>query len=534
MQHRPYFDSDSENSGDEAGPVPFLAGFAPPSPRSTRAALGDHLMRRLAAQHPPDACDHPPDHLCFHQSGSDAQLLYDHSDDPQLFPPLPTCASRSDWLASVEEEPESVHEFLKFIGQRLPGRSKEPTYLHKYARSANPGRSTIYILPVGEIPTAESRILCLPALLDYTRLMFPGFHVRALPAAHIAPQRSQGPGVVRFQWRDATPDAPPLDVALGRTRWDKHTGRRQLHVDPLLSTLGAIRASGSFKRAHPDCFCVMGLSLGEDLYSHASDLFVAGMAAGGSKVAVFSLARYDPRVQFSRSHWYEWRFVQDDTLLPEPRRTFDPEEAEDVEGDEDVEMKSDPEPEEQEVQPEERVGQRRTRRAAAVRASKRLRLAPQARSLMQRTARGSRTGQPVKAGRLATLELHSRLPIDRPQEQAWLLRSLRLLVHELGHLFGLGHCVYFACLMNGSGHLGQDFQTPMHLCPVDLAKLKLRLGRSADLLQRYRGLLRFYDEQEAKLRQGAGSRGASSPGGEFASASEWIRTRLRRAGFPIQ
>ena len=26
------------------------------------------------------------------------------------------------------------------------------------------------------------------------------------------------------------------------------------------------------------------------------------------------------------------------------------------------------------------------------------------------------------------------------------------MVHELGHMFGLPHCVFFSCCMNGSNH----------------------------------------------------------------------------------
>ncbi len=36
-----------------------------------------------------------------------------------------------------------------------------------------------------------------------------------------------------------------------------------------------------------------------------------------------------------------------------------------------------------------------------------------------------------------------------------LQRSAKLLVHEVGHLLGLDHCIHFACLMNGSGHLAE-------------------------------------------------------------------------------
>jgi archaemetzincin len=30
---------------------------------------------------------------------------------------------------------------------------------------------------------------------------------------------------------------------------------------------------------------------------------------------------------------------------------------------------------------------------------------------------------------------------------------MKVLTHETGHLFGLAHCVYFHCVMNGSNHL---------------------------------------------------------------------------------
>lgn len=66
--------------------------------------------------------------------------------------------------------------------------------------------------------------------------------------------------------------------------------RIQLHVDPVLSLLADYRATSAEGQA---CFCVMGITM-EDLYSSPSDLFVAGMAAGGSNVAVFSFHRYVP------------------------------------------------------------------------------------------------------------------------------------------------------------------------------------------------------------------------------------------------
>ena len=79
-----------------------------------------------------------------------------------------------------------------------------------------------------------------------------------------------------------------------------------------------------------------------------------------------------------------------------------------------------------------------------------------------------------------------------PPGGSLLQRSAKLLVHELGHLYLLDHCVYYSCCMNGSGHLDEDFRQPMFLCPVCLKKLRLRLGASFDFAERYRHLAKFY------------------------------------------
>jgi archaemetzincin len=38
-----------------------------------------------------------------------------------------------------------------------------------------------------------------------------------------------------------------------------------------------------------------------------------------------------------------------------------------------------------------------------------------------------------------------------------LLRACRLLTHEICHLFGIPHCIFYSCLINGSGDLGKRF-----------------------------------------------------------------------------
>ncbi|MFP4144561.1 MAG: archaemetzincin [Phycisphaeraceae bacterium] len=85
---------------------------------------------------------------------------------------------------------------------------------------------------------------------------------------------------------------------------------------------------------------------------------------------------------------------------------------------------------------------------------------------------------PRFSGEPATAQTRRRLLLER---------SCRVLAHEAGHLLGLGHCIYYRCLMNGSNHLAESDARPLHLCPVDLRKLHLAIG--FDPVERYRQML---------------------------------------------
>jgi len=77
-------------------------------------------------------------------------------------------------------------------------------------------------------------------------------------------------------------------------------------------------------------------------------------------------------------------------------------------------------------------------------------------------------------------------------ERILLCRSCKVLVHEVGHMFGLTHCIYFRCAMAGSNHLKESDARPMHLCPVCLRKLQHSIG--FDVVERYVNLLHFYQK----------------------------------------
>jgi len=75
-------------------------------------------------------------------------------------------------------------------------------------------------------------------------------------------------------------------------------------------------------------------------------------------------------------------------------------------------------------------------------------------------------------------------------EKILLRRSCRVLAHETAHMFGLQHCIYYRCVLNGSNHLQESDSRPLHLCPVCLRKLQYSIG--FDVVSRYRNLLHFY------------------------------------------
>ncbi len=59
-------------------------------------------------------------------------------------------------------------------------------------------------------------------------------------------------------------------------------------------------------------------------------------------------------------------------------------------------------------------------------------------------------------------------------------------------MFGIKHCVYFDCLMNGSNHLAESDARSLHLCPVCLRKMHHSVG--FDVAGRYGKLGAFYRE----------------------------------------
>lgn len=52
-----------------------------------------------------------------------------------------------------------------------------------------------------------------------------------------------------------------------------------------------------------------------------------------------------------------------------------------------------------------------------------------------------------------------------------LRRATWTMVHEIGHMFGLPHCVHFRCIMAGANNQAESDRAPLHACPVCAHKL---------------------------------------------------------------
>ncbi len=80
--------------------------------------------------------------------------------------------------------------------------------------------------------------------------------------------------------------------------------------------------------------------------------------------------------------------------------------------------------------------------------------------------------------------------VDAATASLILLRSAKIVAHEIGHMFGMAHCTAYLCTMNGCNHLAEADRQPLHLCPVCRAKLAHVV--KLDPAERYRRLGAIY------------------------------------------
>jgi archaemetzincin len=80
--------------------------------------------------------------------------------------------------------------------------------------------------------------------------------------------------------------------------------------------------------------------------------------------------------------------------------------------------------------------------------------------------------------------------VKEDSEKRMNIRSLKVLTHEISHMFGLGHCIFYDCNINGSNNLKESDSKPVNLCPVCLRKLQY--STKFNVIERYKKLENFY------------------------------------------
>lgn len=72
---------------------------------------------------------------------------------------------------------------------------------------------------------------------------------------------------------------------------------------------------------------------------------------------------------------------------------------------------------------------------------------------------------------------------EKGRSSEFLERFTKFVLHQTTHMFGILHCCYYRCLMNGSSCVEEADTKPPYLCGICLKKLHLVLG--FDVLDRY-------------------------------------------------
>ena len=310
------------------------------------------------------------------------------------------------------------------------------------------------------------------SILNYLEAFYHGLPVRLLSPLKLS-FTAWSTESAKSKVKSFTPRFIGLDTSLEcfriRTRSSADgVFKRQLNLDDLLDAAISIL---------PDDAYALLMLVQHDLYENAEDVFTCGRAYGGSRVAVISTARYNPhldrRQNVQRKHAWPASHCKAyiaGVCAADSSRTTKP--------------------------------------------SKRLKLqkSNSSKNASRLTPIDSRPSA-IQAAVSAYSAVLSSNPTSSPAAVAalWLGRICRTASHELGHCFGIDHCVYYACVMQGSSSLAEDARQPLYLCPVDLAKLLHATG--ADLKVRYAALLEFCEERGEEAM--------------FAAFEAWIRARMR-------
>ena len=78
-------------------------------------------------------------------------------------------------------------------------------------------------------------------------------------------------------------------------------------------------------------------------------------------------------------------------------------------------------------------------------------------------------------------------------------RTLKIAVHETGHMFSMRHCTKYECLMSGSNSLDETDRRPLDTCPE--CTMKIAWGMEYGPADRYKRLAEFWRKEKRPSEQ---------------------------------
>jgi archaemetzincin len=81
----------------------------------------------------------------------------------------------------------------------------------------------------------------------------------------------------------------------------------------------------------------------------------------------------------------------------------------------------------------------------------------------------------------------------RAPKDLFLDRTLKVAMHETGHMFSMRHCTKYECLMSGTNHLGETDRRPLDTCPECTMKIAWAMKYTPE--DRFKAIAEFWRKQ---------------------------------------
>ncbi|RSL47896.1 hypothetical protein CEP53_009757 [Fusarium sp. AF-6] len=105
----------------------------------------------------------------------------------------------------------------------------------------------------------------------------------------------------------------------------------------------------------------------------------------------------------------------------------------------------------------------------------------------------------------------------------WLARVTLAVSRGLGYCFGMEHCTYYACIMQGVSSTRQQSHIPPYICPICTTKLSWELGPLLDSGSKITLQRRWVKEQAVALKEFCGKRNNVA---QFSAFEAWLGKRI--------